>query len=302
MWNQGVWGVTLAAGIAACAASVSRDAATSWYPLEPGTTRVYQKEALEGDMDHPSRERWNTEETIVGSAAVPEIGATLVTKRTRVLDDTLTAGYLAANDQAKRELPESHLLIYRNCVYILDGPDAEGSACDLNVGSKCLKPLSADNRLQPEYRGDLVHGKIPADFCFPMAVGRTWGKVPQTSPAMEYVWRVDRLNADPFGPPDARTYHLSQHLGAGDFEDRWLTEGVGLVQEVEEHHGTYDERRRQLVRATIHGRSLSFQLTPARTAPLSAADCTSPGWRHYSRADGSLFSTETDCAHYSRRR
>ncbi|MCU1237580.1 MAG: hypothetical protein JWP63_5547, partial [Candidatus Solibacter sp.] len=30
--------------------------------------------------------------------------------------------------------------------------------------------------------------------------------------------------------------------------DRWFAEGVVIVQEITEHHGTYDEERRQLVR------------------------------------------------------
>ena len=93
-----------------------------------------------------------------------------------MLSDTLTSGYLPANDWAKRELPESHILVYRNCVYLLDGIDALGSACDLNVDSTCLRPLDENNHIQPRYREDLIRGNIPADFCFPMQVGKTWAR------------------------------------------------------------------------------------------------------------------------------
>jgi hypothetical protein len=135
-----------------------------------------------------------------------------------------------------------------------------------------------------------------------MQIGKTWGKVPHTSPAEEYVWRVDRLNADPFGPPGDKTFHLSSHLGSGTMMDRWFTEGVGVVQEVTEHHGTYGEDRRQLLRATIRGKTQSYQLAPARTVPLSEFDCSGPGSRHYARSDGSSFRSVADCITYSSKR
>jgi hypothetical protein len=217
-----------------------------------------------------------------------------------VLDHTVPPDFLAPNDSTKRELPESHLLIYQNCAYILDGIDAQGSACDPNIANvPCLRPLDPNHRLRPEYRDDLLHRKIPPDYCFPMVVGTKWGQVPITSPAEEWVWRVKGLNADPFGPPGGRTFRLSSHLGSGTMVDRWFTAGIGLVQEVTEHHGTYDEGRRQLLSATIRGKTQTYHLTPARTIPLSDSDCTGAGWRHYSRANGAPFRSLADCVQYS---
>jgi hypothetical protein len=51
-------------------------------------------------MGHPDVERWTTEETIVGAVAFPELEGTLVTKRTKVLNDTLTPDFLPGNDLA----------------------------------------------------------------------------------------------------------------------------------------------------------------------------------------------------------
>jgi len=58
---------------------VGQNVASSWYPLQPGDTWVYQKDSREGSMAHPSVERWTTEETIISAVTVPDVPATLVT-------------------------------------------------------------------------------------------------------------------------------------------------------------------------------------------------------------------------------
>jgi hypothetical protein len=286
----------LLAGLIIPMAGLAQDLARSWYPIQPGDTWVYQKESLDGYMAHPSIESWTTEESIVGTIALPDLPGTLVTRRTKVLAHTVPPDFIPQNDSTRRELAESHILIYRNAVYVLDGADAEGSACDPNIFvSPCLRPLDPANHLRREYVNDLHDGKIPPDFRFPMRVGEKWGKVPITSPAGEWVWYVAGLSADPFGPPRTRTYHLTSHLGSGTMVDLWFTEGVGVVQEVMEHHGTYDERRRKLLRSTIGGTTRTYQLTPARTMPLSDEECSGPGWQHFVRPDGTAFTNMRDC-------
>jgi hypothetical protein len=300
MWRRGAPAILAGLVIVSGTFGAAEDLTPSWYPLRPGDTWIYRKEWRSGDMAHPSIENWTTEETVIKVAPLPEAGGALVTKRTKVLDHIVPPGFLPENDSTKRELPESHILIHQNCIYLLDGIDAQGAACDPNVtNSACLRPLDPNNHVRPEYRDDLLHGKIPVDFCFPMAAGSTWGKVPATSPANEWVWHVRGLNADPFGPAGGKTFHLSSHLGSGTAIDRWFEEGAGVVQEVIEHHGTYDEYRRQLLRTTIRGKTLSYRLTPARTVPLSGSDCRGSGWRHFSRADGSSFRSMADCIGYS---
>jgi hypothetical protein len=263
------------------AGAQAADITASWYPLQPGDTWIYQKESLSGDMAHPDFELWTTEETIVSAAPDPELGGIMVIKATKVLGDVLSPNFIPQNDWAKREQPESRLLIHQVCVYLLDGLDANGASATV-----------------PAYRKELLRGHIPADFCFPMAKGMTWGRVPNTSPANEYVWDVTGLNADPFGTPGGNTFHLSSHLGSGEQIDRWFEEGVGVIQEVDEHHGTYDELRRQLLKTTIRGKTQSYRLIPARTVPLSKDDCNGPGWRHFSRTDGTTFRSFAACVRW----
>jgi hypothetical protein len=45
--------------------------------------------------------------------------------------------------------------------------------------------------------------------------------------------------------------------------DRWFAQGVGVLQQITEHHGTYEESRLQLLQTTIHGQNRTYQLTPA---------------------------------------
>jgi hypothetical protein len=291
----------VAAILASAAWCQNTDVVRSWYPLEPSDTWVYEKEALDGYMDHPDVERWTTEETVVRSVEIPELGGTLVTKTIKVLSDTLSPGYLAGNDRARREPPESHLLIYRSCVYVLDGLDGGAAACPPDAGSTCLKPLDENHQLRPQYRDDLVRGDIPADFCFPMQTGQEWGRVRDTSPAEEYVWRIDRRNGDPFGPPGMATFHFSCHIASGEFMDRWFAQGIGVVQEISAHHGTYWESRRRLLRATIGGKTRTFNLPQARLAPLFDSDCNGSGWKHYAHPDGSSFRSAAECVAFTSR-
>jgi hypothetical protein len=284
-----------AAAFTTATLALGQNLASTLYPLEPGDSWVYQKEWLYGNMAHPSIERWTTEETIVSSAAVPEAAASLVTRRIRVLDHSVPPGFIAGNDSTRKELPESHLLIHGNCVYILDGIDAQGGACAPGPDNSCVRPLDFANRLRPEYRDALLAGKIPADFCFPMAAHTAWGRTPFTSPAGEYVWHVTGLNPDPFGPTGDQTFHMSSHLGSGTSVDRWFTEGVGVVQEIILHHGTYDEWRRRLVRTKIGGTVQDYELTPARAVPLSEFDCEGEAWRHFTRSNGAPFRNAADC-------
>jgi hypothetical protein len=135
----GAFAIVACVAIASCASRVPQDITAAWYPLQPADTWVYQKESRDGYMDHPSVERWTTEETITGAVTVSEPPGTLVAKRTQVLNHAVPPDFSAANDSTKSELPESHLLIYRSCVYLLDGADAQGAAwpVKLTASSAC---------------------------------------------------------------------------------------------------------------------------------------------------------------------
>jgi hypothetical protein len=255
---------------------------SAWYPVQPGDTWVYQKESDDGGntggMAHPLIERWKTEETIASVTTTPE--GTLINKRTKVLDNTMLSGWRAEDDRTRREPPTSQMLIHQNCLYVLSGIDVQ------------------DSMWSEGYRDNLLAGNIPPDLCFPIAGGTTWGRVPSTSPAEEWVWHVKGLNADPFGDKRGRTFHLTAHGGSGTEIDRWFEPGVGVLQEVVEHHGHYDEDRRQLLRTVINGTSRNFDLKPAHPVASSKLDCGGVGWKHFVRENGSSFANEDACLVY----
>ena len=233
------------AGFMAVSALGAADPVNVWLPIEPGNTWVYEKEFLDGRMDHPRVQKWMTEETIVS------VSGDVAIKRVRVIGEA-----------AVRETTETKWLIRNNCVY----PDADGSR--------------------------------PPEYCFPMTVGAEWGRMTNTSPAEEYVWRVDWVNGDPYGVEGGKTFHFSAHIASGTRNDRWFAEGLGLVQEIEEHHGTYEELRARLVQATIGGQVRKFDLRPARTSPRFEADCEAVGWRKFVQRDGGHFPSEISCKEY----
>jgi hypothetical protein len=264
----------------------AQDLVSSWYPLQPGDTWVYAKEALDGRMDRPDVERWTTEETVIRTDHSAALDAVLVTLGVKVLNHSLPPGGYSN----MRERPETHLLVRHDCVWIVDGANA-GAAAYVD------DPLHSSR-----FRADFVNGQVPPDYCFPIATGKEWGRVAGTSPAEEYIWRVDRVNGDPYGPSGERTFHFSTHLGSGEFKDRWFTEGIGLVQANTEHHGTYDEDRVRLLRSTLNRKTRAYDLHPARTVPLSDYDCRGHGWPHFVHANGAPFQDEADCTAAIRRR
>jgi hypothetical protein len=75
----------------------------------------------------------------------------------------------------------------------------------------------------------------------------------------------------------------------------WYAKGIGIVQAVGFHHGTYWEDRTQLLSTTIAGVTRIYSLRPAKTIPLSEFDCNDSGWRHFVHPDGSTFSDEFEC-------
>jgi hypothetical protein len=267
--------------------AAAQNVVDSFYPLHLGNIWVYAKESLDGAMDRPEVERWTTEETVASAIRDADLDATLVTLRVRVLDHRLPPGGL--NDSTRRERSESHILVRSDCMWVVDGAEAAAAYVD--------DPLHS-----ARFRDDFLRGQVPPDYCFPMKAGKEWGRVANTSPAQEYIWRVDRMSGDPYGPPGERTFHFSTHLGGGDFADRWFTEGIGPVQENTEHHGTYDEDRVRLLRSVINGRSRTYDLPPAKTVPLGEYDCEGSAWQHFVHGDGTPFRNRADCVASRRRR
>ncbi len=262
-------GLMAVPGKAAPPSSVVR----AWFPAEPGNRWVYQHEALDGGergLADPRIERWKTEETI--DAVTDTAGGTVVTERVRVYDHEMLNGWLPENDATKRLQPVETLVIHRNCLY------REGDS----------------------YKD--AEGEDTPSLCFPMTLGGNWGRSAATSPTLEAVWHVRALNGDPFGIAGGRTYHASAHEGAGSFRDIWYAQGIGLVQSVGEHHGTYFVDRSLLLSTTFGGHTRVYSLTPAKTVPLSEFDCNGSGWRHFVHDDGTAFASPADCIAFAGRR
>lgn len=276
--------------IADCATANAQDTVLSWYPLAVGNTWTWQNESLDGDRAHPTFERWTMEQTVVSVAPGAELGGTLVTMRNRVLSDVTSPDFIPANDAARRVQSESHLLIFRNCVYLLDGGD---------VGSAKIAPGYGHTRAA--YHDELLRGTVQPEFCFPLSVGMTWGRIPGRGLDPDLVWNVVSLNADPYGPPGPTTFLMTTRAGSGTSVNRWFTKGLGLVQNNAEHHGTYEEGRGRLLSATIGGKTQTYDLTPARTIPLSEFDCNGIKWQHFVRADGTSFASPANCVAYAKK-
>jgi hypothetical protein len=187
-----------------------------------GDARIYEKEAREGDMAHPETGRWRTQETIVRAETKPE-GVLLLTRSI-----TLDPLPHIAKPQRVKEFDESYSLIRGNCVY----------------------------------PGDMFRDDGPPDLCFPLSSGTTFGVLPQISPAEDFVWRAVGVDADPFGIKDQKAFYLTSHQGSGTMVDRGFVQGVGIVQEITEHHGTYDEFRRRLLSAMIDGEGIRISSSP----------------------------------------
>jgi hypothetical protein len=267
--------------IVGCQYVAAQDIVSAWFPSHAGDSWIYEREELDGGngggMANPDRGSWRSEETIVSSVTIPE--GVLVLKRTRALEP-VPAG-LARRMPRIKEVLESYYLIRGNCMY---GGEWES--------------IAENNQLRTKYRDELLRGEIPPDFCFPLTKGMTWGARP---PEVDGVWRVIGINADPFGLNTGTTFHFSARAGSGTMVDRWFHQGIGVLQEISEHHGTYEESRRRLLSAVIDGQAHSYQLKPARTVPLNSWDCDGAGWQHFVRLDGNLFKDHAACVSYAPR-
>jgi hypothetical protein len=254
---------------------------SAWFPSQVGDTWTYQHEERYENghgMASPEIGRWREEQTIIRSSKIDE--GTLLAKRVRPIDPVPESvlGHIPGINQIREE----YVLINGSCVY---GGDWE--------------PIAADNQLRPQFRDDLRRGAIPPEFCFPLKKGMTWGNVPGIPPVDDF-WTVLGVNADPYGLADATTFHFSAREGSGTMVDRWFTQGIGLLQQISEHHGTYEESRLQLLSTVLSGQTRTYRLTPAHTFVLNVDECTGYGWRHFVRPNGTAFATEDACFNYAK--
>jgi hypothetical protein len=216
----------------------------------------------------PTVGRWTTTETVAAATAAAD--GIHVTVRATISDVVRENGW---HDDPARLTPAQTLLLVRgNCVY----------------------------QPRPPFRMVWASDDHPA-FCFPLTAGGEFGRAPTTPPDEEDVWKIGAINGDPFGTPGGRTFRVYGFQGSGDTTDYWFQEGVGVVQFVQVHHGTYDEYRRRLVKTTIDGVTTTYALQPARTPPLDAGECRT-GWQRWVRSDGTLLRDRAACEAYARSR
>ncbi len=169
-----------------------QSAVVSWFPIHVGDRWIYEHETRDdngGGTAHLEIHRWRTEETTVGSWPSPE--GMLVARRVRVIEGSPPPDWID---------PE------RERAYLIRGHCLYGS--EVEWGSR-------DHHISTAFREDLLAGHVAADFCFPLVVGKTWGR-----PAMGRMARTrqrERLASHRrrsnglIGPQHPR--HLSRHLG-----------------------------------------------------------------------------------------
>jgi hypothetical protein len=212
--------------------SASQDAVANWFSLHTGDKWVYSHERRDDVGDAVYRDgqfaggslriaRWESEEIVTGSWTVPE--GTLVGKRVRISGGSPPPDY-------QFNPPASAWLIRGSCIY-----------------SSEVEWDPVNHTLKPGFRDEMLAGHLSADFCFPLAPGKTWGAphfMGLRAPADAKDWKVAGLDK-------ANTFHvvsIPPYLGSGMTAEIWFEKGVGIVREEDIHHGTVGEERIRLVR------------------------------------------------------
>lgn len=236
------------------------DLVSSWYPLQVGNSWTYEIESRDAGPD----EAHGIENPTIGRWTMEETVTLVEALRggTRVTM-TRTLGPLT---RINEWVDTRSLLTPRTR--------------QLDVIGSCVEQIGSD-----------------LQYCFPMRAGTEWGAVSADSTRDATSWATKSRNGDLFGVPDAQTFHVHGYHGSGSTIDYWFQKGVGVVQFVELHHGTYDEFRQRLVSATIDGATRTFDLEPARTIPLDPSECRN-GWRQWVTTEGSLLPTLKTCLAY----
>jgi hypothetical protein len=209
----------------------AQNAVENWFPIHVGDQWIYEHETRDDTGEgraHLEIHRWKTEETIIGSWIIPE--GTLVGRQVRVVEGSPHEGYRVRSDPA--------YLIRGDCLYS-DEVDWEPSVHLLTL----------------EFRERLLAGHVAPDFCFPLAVGKTWGAPHWGNwrPLAEAKdWQVAGTKTrDPLAPDKNKTFHVtsvSSYLGSGMTADIWFAKSLGIVRKEEIHHGTVGEDRTRLIR------------------------------------------------------
>ena len=195
-----------------CVPLLAQDVSSSWYPVHAGNRWIYEHEYRYGSSRNPQVTRWQTVETISGTLAIPE--GTVVLRDVKVEGD-IPGGWLQS------VYGESHYLLRNDCLYFLNGPQFWNDQ---------------QRNLQPQYRAQLLAGDVEPEFCFPLELGKTFGK--DSPPG----WVPSRV----VGTGEA--FDVLVHLFYADETHLWFKKGTGITALSDRHNGTYGEYRIRLVR------------------------------------------------------
>jgi hypothetical protein len=208
--------------------------ADAWFPAHAGDRWIYEHTRREdngGGSAHLKVYEWKTAETTIAVWTVPQ--GTVLERRVEVIDGAPPPG---------RRASTSAYLIRGGCLY---APEYGETGWD-----------SSAHALTPYFLEGLRTYASP-DLCFPLTVDKTWGAphgLPDwgvTRPEDAKDWRViGKKTHDPFAPERQDTFHvasISGYPGSGMTVDIWFEKGVGVVRQVEIHHGTIGEERTRLL-------------------------------------------------------
>ncbi len=209
--------------LVSAATAFAQNVVANWFPAHIGDRWIYRHETRDENgegREHLDIHHWTTEETITGSWTMPE--GTLAGRQVRVVEGSPRPDY--------RVKPDPAFLIRGDCLY-----------------SDEVSWDPQNHRLNPDFLKRLTAGYFAPDFCFPLAVGKTWGAPHwgERAPVEAKDWLVQS------GPTEQKTFHItsiSSYLGSGMTAEIWFEKGVGILREEEIHHGTIGEERTRLIR------------------------------------------------------
>jgi hypothetical protein len=201
----------------------AQGAASEWLPMEVGNQWVYEHESRDVPESNPYIRRWQTVETITGTLKIPE---GLVVLRNIEVNGETPGGWL------QTVYGESNYLIRNDCLYFLNSQTWNDH----------------EHALRPVYRAQILAGNADPEFCFPLAVGKAYGK--DESPGWVPSRVVGTGRSGRFAQPSVSTkaFDVVVHLVYADETHLWFEKGVGITAMWDWHNGTYDEYRVRLLR------------------------------------------------------
>jgi hypothetical protein len=208
--------VHCASFLLSCPHLFGQGVASEWFPTSVGNRWTYEHEVRDGS----DTKRWQTTETITGAERLPE-GLVLL-RSIEVRGDSPGPAPL---------LGESHYLIRNGCLYFLwDQLWTDG-----------------EHQLRPEYRKQLLAGDVEPVFCFPLTVGKRYGK--DASPGWVSARVVGMGPCEGFIPGSVpkNAFDVVVNVVSGNETHFWFEKGVGITGILDRHQGTYMQTRIRLL-------------------------------------------------------